>query len=314
MTINEVVRQLAERQRCLVARRQALALGATTDMIRRWLASPDWSLATSRVLRLEGSPNDARQRLMAHVLHAGPDAMASVRAAGALWRLPGLWLPCISVSQQRNGGRPSQRPWLHEPRWLPPEHRTIVDDIPVTTLGRTLFDLAGDLHPERMKNVLDASLAMSPGLLPVLHRMLPEIAERGRPGIRVMRELLDVRPIGYIAGASGTERRMYELAQEAGVQLVRQVNVGGSDWIGRVDAKVLPSGKLVESDSARYHTTITDKERDDQRDADMKAAGFADVVRIYEEIIWRQPELAKKMLRDAARPDKPGAFWPADAV
>jgi len=107
---------------------------------------------------------------------------------------------------------------------------------------------------------------------------------------------------------------MYELAQEAGVQLVRQVNVGGSDWIGRVDAKVLPSGKLVESDSARYHTTITDKERDDQRDADMKAAGFADVVRIYEEIIWRQPELAKKMLRDAARPDKPGAFWPADAV
>lgn len=305
MNIHEAVRQLAARQQCLVARRQALALGATKDMLAGWLAGPDWSLATSRVLRLEGSPNDARQCLMAHVLHAGPGAAASVRAAGALYRLPGLWLPCVSVSRQRNGARPSQRPWLHEPRWLPPQHVTIIDDIPVTTLGRTIFDLAGDLHPERMKNVLDAALAMSPGLLSVLHRMLPEMAGRGRPGIRVMRELLAVRPIGYIAGASGTERRLYELADEAGVQLVRQLDVGGSDWIGRVDAKVLPSGKLVECDSARYHTTITDIERDAQRDEDMKAAGFPDVVRIYEEVVWRQPEVAKRMLREAARVDTP---------
>lgn len=303
MTIDHAVRELAERQRCLVARRQALDLGATKDNLRRWLAGPDWSLATSRVLRLEGSPDDAKQRLMAAVLHNGPNAAASGRAAGALWQLPGLWLPCIEVSRQRLGARPLARPHLHEPRWLPPEHITVVDDIWVTTLGRTLFDLAGDLHPERTKIVLDAALAMSPGLLPVLHLMLPELAERGRPGIRVMRELLDLRPPGYIAPASRTEGRLYDLAEEASVKLVRQVDVGGADWIGRVDAKVLPSGNLVEVDSARYHTSLTDKARDAQRDEDMKAAGFADVVRIYEEIVWRQPELAKRMLREAARPN-----------
>jgi very-short-patch-repair endonuclease len=172
----------------------------------------------------------------------------------------------------------------------------------VTTLGRTLFDLAGDRHPERTKVVLDAALSMSPGLLPVLHRMLPELAERGRPGIRTMRALLEERPLGYIAPASRTEGRLFELAAEASVKLVRQVDVGGSDWIGRVDAKVLPSRKLVECDSARYHMSLTDRERDAQRDADMKAVGFPDVVRIYEEIVWRQPEKAKRMLREAARP------------
>jgi hypothetical protein len=302
MTIDHAVRQLAERQRCLVARRQALDLGATKDMIRRWLAGPDWGLATRRVLRLEGSPRDPRQALMAAVLHAGPNAAASHRAAGALWWLPGFWLPCVEVSRQRFGTRPQERPGLHEPRFLPPEHVTVVDDISVTTLGRTLFDLAGDLHPERTKVVLDAALALSPGLLPVLHRMLPELAERGRPGIRTMRGLLELRPPGYIAPASGTEGRLFELAAEASVKLIRQVDVGGSDWIGRVDAKVLPSGKLVECDSARYHTSLTDKQRDARRDADMKAVGFPDVVRIFEEIVWRQPEQAKRMLRQAARP------------
>src|SRR5438067_8288810 len=138
MTTDTVVRQLAERQRCLVARRQALDLGATKDVIRRWLAGPDWGLATSRVLRLEGSPRDARQALMAGVLHHGPGAAASGRAAAALWGLPGFWLPWVEVSRKRLGARPLARPNLHEPRYLPPEHITVVDDIWVTTLGRTL--------------------------------------------------------------------------------------------------------------------------------------------------------------------------------
>lgn len=204
------------------------------------------------------------------------------------------------MSRLRRGARPRQRPNLHEPRYLPPHHVTIVHDVPVTTLGRTLFDLAGVLHPDRMKVVLDAALALSPGLLRVLHAMLPELAASGRAGIVVMRALLEARPPGYLAGATGLERRVLALAEEAGVEIDRQVNIGGGDWIGRFDGRLKPSGKLLEVDSWRHHTTITDMERDAQRDDDAKEAGFPDVVRITEELIWSNPAEVKRILRREA--------------
>jgi len=301
MTIDNDMRDTAARQHAHLALYQLRMFDASRRQRGFRIDSSDWARVTRRVVRLVGAPVTQYDPIMVAVLDAGPGAVASHRSAAELWGLPGFRGSVPEVSRLRKGARPRQRPYLHEPRYLPPSHITVVHDVPTTTPARTLFDVAGIVHPKRTEIVLDAALAMSPGLIIVLHRMLEELAASGRAGITVMRELLAVRPLDYIAGASGLERRALKLAEEAGVRIERQVNLGGTDWIGRFDGRFVENGRPLEIDSARHHTTITDKERDAQRDADAREAGFPDVLRITEELLWANPEEVKRILRRESR-------------
>jgi len=238
---------------------------------------------------------------MAAVLDAGIGAAASRRTAAALWGLPGFDLDRPEVT--RPYGVEQFRPTLgrlHRTRLLPPHHVTTVEGIPVTTVPRTLFDLAGVLHPGKTERTLDNALAMSPTLLPALHRMLPELAERGRTGITLMRERLADRPAGYIAPASGLEARFVHLLEEAGIPTRRQVDLGGDGWIGRVDLQIPGTNLVVEVDSARFHTSRLDRERDARRDAELRAAGY-EVVRVTEEEVWYAPSVAVRRVLTAYR-------------
>jgi very-short-patch-repair endonuclease len=290
MTWTHRLRHLAAEQHGVVSRAQCRAVGAGAIPLRTGLRRRDWEAVTPRVVRLAGAPCTDHSRLMAAVLDAGPGAAASHRSAASLWRLPGFRLDHLDVSRPHDAdhhrgslGR------LHRTRSLPPHHVTSVDGIPVTTPARTLFDLAGLLPPARVERALDNAVATGPGVLRALHRMLPELAERGRTGITLMRELLAVRPLGYIAPASGLETRVVRLLAEAGVRARRQVDLGGDDWIGRVDLVVEGTNLVVDVDSARFHTSLLDRERDERRDADLRAAGF-EPLRVTEEDVWYAPD------------------------
>lgn len=294
------LRQLAEEQHSVVSRTQCRQAGLDGNGLRAELRGR-WEPLSPRVLRLVGAPQTARMRVMAGVLDAGEGAVASHRTAAALWRLPGFDLARPEVSRLHGGDNEQiELAKLHHPRLLPAHHCTVVDGIPVTTPARTLFDLAGVLPPARTERALDNALAMSPALLPVLHRMLPELAQRGRTGIRLMRELLADRPVGYIAPASGLEARVAKLLDEVGIRTRRQVDVGGDDWIGRVDLLVVGTKLIVEVDSHRFHTAHLDRERDAQRDAVLRAAGY-DLVRVTEEEAWHRPSEVTRKVQLARR-------------
>jgi very-short-patch-repair endonuclease len=238
---------------------------------------------------------------MAAVLDAGPGAVASHRTAAALWRLPGFDLSHRDVSRLHGGDHePSSLSTLHHPRLLPAHHMTVLAGIPVTTPGRTLFDLAAILPPARTERAVDNALAASPALLNVLHRLLPELAQRGRTGIRTMRAILADRPAGYIAPASGLEARVVRLLADAGIRTRRQVDLGGDDWIGRVDLVVEGARLVIEVDSARFHASRLDRARDTTRDAALRKTG-REVVRVTEEEAWHAPGEVIRKVRSALR-------------
>lgn len=235
---------------------------------------------------------------MAAVLDAGRHAAASHRSAAALWRLPGFRLDAFDVVWRHDGdhhrvslGR------LHTSRLLPTttSRRSTAFPSPRRP-ARTLFDLAGILDPRRTERAVDNALAKSPALLGAVHRTLPVLAERGRTGITVMRAILDARPAGYIAPASGVEARVIGLLDEAGIATRRQVDIGGDDWIGRVDLLVVGTRLVIEVDSARFHTSKLDRERDARRDVELRTAGY-DVLHIAEGEAWHQPtEMVRRVL------------------
>ncbi|MBW3667924.1 MAG: DUF559 domain-containing protein [Actinobacteria bacterium] len=284
-----------------MARTQCRGLGYNRDALRPEVDNRRWEKLSPRVFRLVGAPRTARMRVMAGVLDAGEGAAASHRTAAALWRLPGFDLGAPEVSRLHGGdNEPIELAKVHHPRLLPPHHCTVVEGITVTTPARTLFDLAGVLPPARTERAVDNALAMSPGLLPVLHRMLPELAQRGRTGIRLMRELLAGRPVGYIPPASGLEARVIALLDKAGIRTRRQVDLGDDDWIGRVDLLVVGTNLIIEVDSNRFHSSNLDRERDAKREAALRAAGY-DLVRVTEEEAWCRPSDVTRRVRLALR-------------
>jgi very-short-patch-repair endonuclease len=163
-----------------------------------------------------------------------------------------------------------------------------------------MFDLAAILRPGRTRVLVNTVVTRSPAMLPALHRMLPELAKRGRTGITVMREILAANPIGTAVPASGNEARFEEICGNAGIHgLERQVDVGGHSWLGRVDYLLRRLDLVIEIDSELHHTSPGDRARDEERDAAMLAAGFRRVLRVAAEDLWRRPHLVAAAVRSA---------------
>lgn len=288
--IDEALRQLAGRQHALVSRGQARALGVRRDVLARRLRSGQWEPVGPRVLRLVGANATFAQRCMAAVLDAGPGAAVCRHAAAHLWGLPGFGAGDIDVSRPRLGSnRPSARATLHEPRYLPGHHLTVLDGVPVTTVGRTVFDLAGCSHPQRAERALDNALTRKLVALETMRGVAIELLEHGRTGSALVRRLLEERGAGYIPPASGLEARFLAVLVEAGIELpAKQVDLGAEAWIGRVDFVDRRRRVAYEVDSDLHHTSKLDREADARRDAALRAAGYT-VLRISEHDLRDRP-------------------------
>lgn len=253
------MRELAGRQHGVAGRRQLRALSSSREALRSRLRSSGWEALTPNVFRLVGFPDTFAQRCMAGVLDVAPHAFVSRTVAAALWGLPGFGPGQVHVTRRRtttSGG--SHLAVVHESRYLPDHHCTRQDGIPLTTVSRTVFDLAGCVHPLRAARALDNALTRKYVALEQLRRVTIELLARGRTGSALMRELLAVRGAGYIPPASGLEASFLALLIAAGVELPEcQVDLGASGWIGRVDFYYRSLRLVIEIDSDIHHTAAT---------------------------------------------------------
>ncbi len=116
-------------------------------------------------------------------------------------------------------GRSQREPygWVHGSLVLPPEHLCFQGPIRLTTASRTLFDLAGLVHRERVERALDLPLNRNVCSISQVDVVFGQLARRGRRGTVVMRELLAARTDGFIApsGEVGEPRRALSSAKPA---------------------------------------------------------------------------------------------------
>lgn len=177
--VRDAIARLASQQHGVVARRQLLALGATSEQVRRAVERGELRPLRRGVYAVGHTALTRRSRWMAAVLAAGPGAVLSHRSAGALY---GICREGPRIEIIGRGGR--------RLRIAPDEHQ-IVDGIPVTTPVRTLFDLAAVLRPEHLEktfNQAEYRQLTSPVPLSVLLHRHPR-----RPGAQALRMLLAQR-------------------------------------------------------------------------------------------------------------------------
>jgi hypothetical protein len=153
---------------------------------------------------------------MAAVLAYGPGAVLSHRPGGAHWQLVSDRGPCEVAVPQARRSRPGIR--VHQAR-LPADEITVHEGIPVTTVPRTLFDLAGVLPERQLERAINEAEVLhlwdELSLEHLLHRY-----PRHR-GSRAVRTALHRRRQGSTATRSELEELFLALTDDAGIRAPR---------------------------------------------------------------------------------------------
>jgi very-short-patch-repair endonuclease len=295
---DDALREHAERQHGLVATRQASVLGLSEADLRHRIARGEWQRETSRVLRLVGAPRTALTPAMRAALHHGPDAFISHQAALGLWGVPGFYDTPVHVMARRARNRQvTSLGIVHSTTDLRDSHLADVQGVPTVTPIRAIFDIAGNVHPNRVEIALDNAWSRRLLNYAVLHRTLEELARRGRPGIALLRKLAAERPADYRPPDSNNERRFADILEGAGERpLRRQIHVGDeADWIGRIDFVDDELPFTVEVQSEMFHGSVSARRRDKARIAALEEGGHV-VLEIWETELWRDAdELVRKV-------------------
>jgi very-short-patch-repair endonuclease len=281
MRADDLLRELAADQQGLAAVRQAYALGLTVSQVRHRLARGDWRRLTTRVIALVGAPATDLAPPMRAVLHHGPETVHVVSRR----------------ARRRNAGPTGV---VHSTTDLFATHITELQGVPIVTPIRALFDIAGIEHPRRVERALDNAWARRLVSYGLLHRTLDELAERGRPGIQLVRELAGALPVSYRPPESNTERRFADILERAGERrLRRQIDEGDqANWIGRIDFVDDRLPLSVEIQSELFHGSVLDRRRDAERIAALRAAGQV-VLEVWESDVWRSPAKVIVAVREA---------------
>ena len=300
------IRELASGQHGLVGRWQLREMGLDGSAIGRRVRSGMLEALSKRVFRLAGAAPTGRSALLAGVLEAGSGSVVSFGTAAAMWELPGFTTSPVEVTgpRRRLDRGTYELAIVHYPKRLFERHWVELDEIPVTTPTRTIFDLAGApwIHPARLERALDTLWARGRVSHASMTAMLSDLARRGRTGITAIRELLADRPADYVAPESRAEGRFKQLVESWGMhRFQRQVDIGGDErWIGRVDF-IDPTRQLVvEIDPSLHHSSLTDRRHDTARREALVAAGMV-VVSVTEADLFHRPQALRSRLNAALK-------------
>lgn len=223
-----------------------------------------------------------------------PDACLSFASAAALHRIRQSDASVADVTIP--GGRPLRclRGIRCHRAALLAQDVTSVRGIPVTSVARTLLDLAAKYGEGTVERAANEAVIHEAFDL----RAIEELIDRSK-GHRGIRRLRRVLATGDLSGesATGLERRFAELCVSHGLprpELNRWIFLGGE--YHQVDCYWREQRVVIEVDSNRYHQTGWKLSRDAQRDSLLTDARFAHD-RVDEDLIVLSPAAAVERAR-----------------
>jgi Transcriptional regulator, AbiEi antitoxin len=292
-TVEEELARIAGAAHGVVTRTQLLRAGVTVDEIR-------WRVRTGSLLREHRGVYRVGHRAptieatyLAAVLAAGEGAVLSGRAAAYLLGLVRSGPPPAEVTAPTQRRIEGVR--VHRSRVLDARDATIVRGIPVTTVARSLVDLAAELSIDALARACHEA-GVRYGTTP---RAVEEVLA-GRPtspGAKKLRRIIhgDVH-----VTLSRLEARFLELLCELGLPLpVTNRPAGGR----RVDCRWPAHQLTVELDGYRFHNSRYSWEQDRRREREARAGG--DEFRRYSYgDVTEHPQLMLAELRSVLLPSK----------
>jgi hypothetical protein len=260
-----------------------------------------------------GSPARQRATLLATARRLAPDAVISHLSAATLHGLP-LWLPLgqqptdrLQVSRdRRTGARRSPYVDLHSAA-LPQEEVVCMDGLLVTSVARTIADLARSLPFEQALVPADAALHRHRTTRAELDRAI----ERGahRPGNTAARRLVAFADAGAESPGESRSRLAIQRAGLPAPRLQHELRLDQRTWrvdfwwdraglVGEFDGRV-KYGRALAPDADPGEAVFAEKRREDA----LRAAGFSVVRWTWSDLSDFAPTAQR--LRQALTPRRP---------
>jgi very-short-patch-repair endonuclease len=249
-----------------VSRAQLSALGLNREAIR-------WRVQAHRLHRLHPGVYavghwalTSASRDLAAVFACGPQALLSHRAAGRRLGLLRGGGP-VEVTAPR-GCKPKPGIRVHRTRLIHADDRATEDGIPVTSVARTLVDLADVLSERHLTAAVNEAEVQRRFDLMAIEQTLSRVA--GRTGRHRLRRVLAryTEPPGYTT--TEAERLLLRLCKHHGLPTPQRIAVAGYEldfyW---------PDVRLaIEVDGGAFHRTRRAFHEDRRRDRGLAALGI----------------------------------------
>ena len=275
----EALLALVERQHGVVSRRQLRQHGLSGTMIARWLQARRLHRIHHHVYAVGHTALPLEGRLWAALLYAGPGAILSHMTAGWAWGL-------IDVEPRRihltTAGRRSSLPdvRVHQSRKVDPvKHR----GLPVTSVPRTLLDLASVLSARQLRRAL--AEADYRGLLDPAE--VESVLGRGRPGSRSLNGALAHHLPSLARTLSELEERFLQLCHASNLPLP-EVNAR----VGRMRVE-----RGLGLDGAAAHGGWAAIRRDREREIALRAHGLRVVRYTWDQVTTRPDRVVADLCR-----------------
>jgi very-short-patch-repair endonuclease len=274
------IARVAARQHGIVTRLQLLGVGLSAREIDNRVRTGRLWRVYNGVYAVGHLPVTPHQRAMAAVLACGPEAALSHWSGGALWELKLRWTMPLDVTARWDRRRQGIR--VHRSR-LDRRDVTRHYGIPVTTLARTLLDLADVLDTLTLTRAVNEARLRRKATLTDLAELLAR-----SPGRATKR----LRP--FVERPAGPTRSEFEDAFLAFVHRHGLPTPETNQVVAGYEVDVLwrEQKLIVELDGREFHENAFEEDR--ERDAVLLSAGFA-VLRVT----WRR--LRDQERREARR-------------
>lgn len=288
--------QIAGRQFGVITREQALAAGFAPRQVESMLKRNEWRRLLPSTYALAAATTSLQQQAMAATKWGGPSAAASHETACALRRFGNARSLPIEISCSRN--LRFGEVVVHEVRPWETGEVQLISGISVTSVERTLMDMADRELAPRVEELLDEAFRRSltnphrlGGYVQISHGM-------GRHGAAALRRLLPRYLNGAAFSESILETRLRQLLEQSSLpQPVAQYEVRDRDgrFVARVDF-AWPSLKVAVEAVGRAHHE-GQWERDLARTNRLTECGWVVIYVTWEDLHLRPRETLMSIAR-----------------
>jgi hypothetical protein len=311
---DQALAELAHRQHAVFGLEQVRELGMTARALQKRVAASRlhrihhavYSLVPRELLSWKG-------RYMAAVLACGAGAALSHRSAARLHGLRNYGYVRIEVTVPKRSASSHSGVAVHRSTTLTEADVTVVENIPVTTVARTLFDLGELLTPRELERAFDQAEIMH---LLDLNEINDQLARNPtRPAAKAVRHVLNTHYIGSTPTENDFEDAFLVLTRSLGLpdptpQFYN--DLGDGEPPIRADFAWPDLKIVVEADGRRTHGTQQAFESDRRRDQRLIAAGWTVIRTTWKQLMQRPHELRPVLLTLLGRASpngqgKPGA-------
>jgi hypothetical protein len=274
-----VIRALAAGQDGVVARWQLLAAGVAPKAIDHRVRTGRLIVLHRGVYALGHRALRRRAWWLAGALACGPRAVVSYQSGGSVWGLLEYSGANVHVTVTHGTHRVPGLV-IHRTRRLDERDVTLHDDVPVTSVARTLLDLADVVPRRRLEKAVDQAEVLCLFDLRAVEDVLSR--SRGRRGRTALSAIVGA----YRPGAALTRSELEDLFLSLvdGAALPRpEVNVHVEGFV--VDFLWRAERLIVEVDGYAFHSSRRAFRDDRSRDRRLQRAGYVVVRFTYADIV-----------------------------